>query len=216
MDLIADNRRDFMQYCKNCFVSKVSPTTGTTSVFRIEESEDGERVVLHKVSPDKGIATRRMSTWQQVLEDHTFVPERVGFSSFEGTLIYVSRMPVRTYRKGFCKELFQWDILNIDLWLKKQPLRVADASVALAAYLPKYEKFSTLYNKLQEGKVIGGAISSTLGLYADEGYENTILAYKGRMVGFVTDKVATVTQASHVFADRWGTELGLEVRTVGK
>ena len=173
------------------------------------EDHQGENIIL-QTAP----GTFKEEPWQQVLENYIFAPPTVGLISVKETLVHVKRKPTRTYRKGFCPQLYSWSFLNNTLWVsyKKYPghqLKLEE--IANKTYNPYYYSYEKIFDELASGKVIGGAISQFVGMFVNERHEDTLICYKDKLIGKALKDKAIISPAWKNYQERIEGQLGVPV-----
>ena len=219
MDLIADNQRDFLQYCKNCHVAL--PDKDGYKVYVITEDTRRDKSLLRQITGEQPVRSQDVEefSWKKILNDFTFAPPHVGLISVQQTLAYVERKPLRTYRKGFCNQLYGWRVPNYKLYISGNPysdknLR-ADA-IAYRVYNPNMFTYQDLYHRLNQGELIGGAITPFVGMYVDEEHENILVCYKNKLIGYAEADRAFIAKPWKDYQDRINEEIGVPVEIAQK
>lgn len=191
MQYVADNLRDFLLYFGGSWIGKEDKEKPEkpVHVFQVHSRRGEDRANVKLIPATKSFLEPGQNyiedDWRNVVENYILYPKQVGMTNVGPTVMYVTRVPQRQYRKGF-----NLGSCNIFCPAFKELEKVKQYPSEQVIVESCFNAFrSTLTQALKEitsGQAVGRALSRYFGVHCLPQYKEIIFLYKNINIGTVT------------------------------
>lgn len=191
---VVDNPGDFERYYVGSYIAK-----------RVEapDSWKGDKLqplYVRSVRTDfagsamvelQAVGKRKVYTepFKTVMDEYKITCPRLGAISTNATVVHVSLLPLRQYKKGLSE-----DRVNIYYFSNIIP-KYTFFDLVEYIYNPVYFQPKELLKLMEEGVRIGGAITQNLSIFAARTARYPVLAYKSLIIGEVEENTVKLLKA---------------------